>query len=36
MLQKIRALPQSIKLVLACLICLAFGVLIVGLVEWLS
>jgi hypothetical protein len=36
MLQKIRALPQGIKLVIACVICLATGVLIVGLVEWLS
>jgi len=36
MLQKIRTLPQGIKLVLACVICLAIGVLIVGLVEWLS
>jgi len=36
MLQKIRALPQGIKLVLVCVICLAFGVLIVGLAKWLS
>jgi hypothetical protein len=36
MLQKIRALPQGIKLVIACVICLAIGVLIVGLVQWLS
>jgi hypothetical protein len=36
MLQKVRALPQGIKLIIACVICLAIGVLIVGLVQWLS
>ena len=36
MLQKIRALPQAIKLVLACAICLAIGILIIGLIEWLN
>jgi hypothetical protein len=36
MLQKIRTLPQGIKLALACVICLSFGILVVGLVKWLS
>jgi len=35
MLQKIRSLPQGIKLVLACVTCLAVGILIIGLIEWL-
>jgi len=36
MLQNIRALPQGIKLVIACVICLTIAVVIIGLVQWLS
>lgn len=36
MLQKIRALPQGIKLIIVCVICLGIGVIVVSLVKWLG
>ena len=36
MLQKIRSLPQSIRMIIVCVICLGFGVIIISLVKWLG